>query len=382
MSEKVSVLFTLPAGSGEDYRAQETLRGISSQTYPSALIEVIEVQYVPVAPGAHTSALNAAWESATGEFVAHADPGVVWDGTKVERQVRRLQDDPSLAACAHWMTVRASGGRARLLNLEALETYGLRIGCLLGVPWGPGAAMFRREAMTQLGAYRNVVQVLWEYAVRLAEKGHQVDLIGEDLAVWHVEADASVEEEGLDLTPRRVRQSFMKSYLDRTTPEALFPGSGRQDLGQLVLAGLHQKNDDLEAAHALCVEAGRDSDLPEASYWHGMVHRREGDFEGARRWFRKTTNLEVLPGICGSTVVLLQRVMQMPEYGSARELALRLMQQLHSEGTWDPCHFLGLCEACIGDGTAEERRLLEEVQEIEFRALFDRSFQLASQGRI
>ena len=72
--------------------------------------------------------------------------------------------------------------------------------------------------------------------------------------------------------------------------------------------------------------------------------------------------------------------MQMPEYGSAREVALRFMQQLHSEGTWDPDSFVGLCETCLGGGTAEERRLLEEVQEIEFRALFDRSFQLASQG--
>ncbi len=312
MSEKVSVLFTLPAGSGEDDRAQETLRGISAQTYPSALIELIEVRYVPVAPGAHTSALNAAWESATGEFVVHAEPGVVWDGTKVERQVRRLQDDPSTGACAHWMTVQASNGRASLLDLEALEAYGLLIGCLLDVPWGPGAAMFRKEAMAELGAYRNVAQVLWEYAVRLAEKGHRVDLIGEDLAVWHVDAVAPLGEERLDLTPNRVRHSFMKSYLDRTMPEALFPGGGRQDLGQLILAGLHQKNDDLEAAHALCVEAGRDANLPEASYWHGMTHRREGDFERARRWFRKAAQLEILPGIGDSAVAPLQRVMQMP----------------------------------------------------------------------
>ncbi|MDP6778540.1 MAG: hypothetical protein QGI83_17435, partial [Candidatus Latescibacteria bacterium] len=361
-------------------RSQEALRAISAQTYPSGLMETIEVQYVPVAPGAHTSALNAAWESATGEFVVHAESGVVWDGTKVERQVRQLQEDPSLSACVHCMTACASNGRARLLDLRPLETYGLLIGCLLDVPWGPGAAVFRKEAMAELGVYRNVDQVLWEYAVRLAEKGHPVELTDEDLAVWHVDEGPVHEGQGLDLAPSRVRHSFMKSYLDRMTPEALFPGSGRQELGQLVLAGLHHRNDDLAAAHALCTLAGRDTGLPEASYWHGMTHRREGDFQGARRWFRGTTRLEVLSGIRESTVGLLQRVMQMPEYGSAREAALRLMQQLNAEGTWDPNHLVGLCETCLEGGTPEERRLLEEVQEIEFCVVFDRSFELASQG--
>ena len=300
MSEMVSVLFTLPAGSGKDDRVQETLRGISAQTYPSALTEVIEVEYVPGVPGGHTSALNAAWERATGEFVVHAEPGVVWDGTKVERQVRRLQDDPSSGACAHWMTVRASSGRVSVLDLKALETYGLLIGCLLDVPWGPGAAMFRKEAVAELGAYRNVAQVLWEYAVRLAVKGLLVDLLGEDLAVWHVDVEAASEAGGLDLAPSRVRHTFMKSYLDQTTPEALFPGGAPQDPGQLVLAGLHYRNDDLGAVHSCCAEAGRDTNLLEASFWQGMADRREGDFEGARRWFRKAANLEILPGLCAS----------------------------------------------------------------------------------
>ncbi len=57
------------------------------------------------------------------------------------------------------------------------------------------------------------------------------------------------------------------------------------------------------------------------------------------------------------------------------------MQRLHSEGTWDPNHFVGLCEACLESGTAEERKLLEEVQEIEFHTMFDRCFGLASGGQ-
>ena len=98
MSEKVSVLLVLPAGSSESAEAQETLHGVSAQTYPSELMEVIKVQYMPSEPGANTSALNAAREEATGSYLVHAQPGVVWDGNKIEQQVVSLQANPSADA--------------------------------------------------------------------------------------------------------------------------------------------------------------------------------------------------------------------------------------------------------------------------------------------
>ena len=59
MSEKVSILLVMPSGSGQSTEAQETLQGISAQTYPTELTEVIKVEYMPFEPGANTSALNA-----------------------------------------------------------------------------------------------------------------------------------------------------------------------------------------------------------------------------------------------------------------------------------------------------------------------------------
>lgn len=48
-------------------------------------------------------------------------------------------------------------------------------------------------------------------------------------------------------------------------------------------AALHLRNDDLESCHALV----QDSESPDASYLHGILHRREKDFDNAEYWFRR-----------------------------------------------------------------------------------------------
>lgn len=375
MSEKVSVLFALPSGSADTAAVQEALRGISAQTYPSSLIEVVQVQYASGVPGGQTSALNAARESASGTFVVQTEPGVVWDGNKLERQVSQLQSRPSAGACVHRMIARDAAGKTQAMDLADVRRYGFRIGCLLRSPWGPGAAMLQKEAMAQVGMYRNVGEVLWEYAVRLIDQGHDVALLDEDLAVWNLGEEAPRARTRVPLFPEQVRHPFLKSYLDRMRPEKLFPAS--EAAGKLVMAGLYQNNDDLEVSHRICQEVGAAADCPEASYWHGMVHRREPDFSNARGWFQKAAGLAALPEIHDEVVRFLQRVLQVPEYGAAREKAFRFLQHLQSQGTWDPFYYTELCQAYRQDADAEDRRLLAEIQELEFCALFDWTYRLA-----
>ena len=55
-------------------------------------------------------------------------------------------------------------------------------------------------------------------------------------------------------------------------------------------AGLWLLAGDLHHSHTLSQE------LPtaEGSYWHGIMHRREGDFENAKYWFRRVGQHAVL----------------------------------------------------------------------------------------
>lgn len=377
MTEKVSILLALPVNTVEDTAVQETLRSIASQTYPASLIEVMQIQYAPDAPGAHTSALNAARDEATGAFVIHVSPGVVWDANKVEQQVQRLQQNPSAGACVHRMTARSSSGKTWSFSLREMRAYGPEIGCLMSPPWGPSAAMFPKEVATRVGAYRNVEEALWEYAIRLIHKGHALDLLDEDLAVWNT---GSVRiSDRRPILPLRIRYPFLKSYLDRIPVEALFSGKklASSAYGRLVLAGLHQHNDDLDASHVLCQKVGVDADCAGASYWHGMVHRRDPDFDNARYWFRKAGDFPALSEVSAEVIGLLQRVLQVPDYGQARGAALQLLRRLQENGMWDALYFTDLCETCAGRGTAEDRRLLEEIQEVEFNAVFDWTYRTA-----
>ena len=56
------------------------------------------------------------------------------------------------------------------------------------------------------------------------------------------------------------------------------------NLPALVTCGLLIWNDDIPAAHPIAQEIENDS----GSYWHAIVHRREGDFANAKYWFRRT----------------------------------------------------------------------------------------------
>ncbi len=114
MPEKVSVLFAVPTNGNADV-IDTTRRSIVSQTYPQSLLEISEVQYVASAPGGHAAAINAARESATGLFVVQAEPGVIWDHHKLERQVSFLEEHAHLAG-APLGEGRGGGGRRHRLG--------------------------------------------------------------------------------------------------------------------------------------------------------------------------------------------------------------------------------------------------------------------------
>ena len=76
----------------------------------------------------------------------------------------------------------------------------------------------------------------------------------------------------------------------------------------------------------------------------------------------------------------LLRVLQIPDFGKARDVALEFLRHLEDRKTWDPLYFLELCLHNTQNGMPEETRLMEEIQEIEFRVLFDWTYRSATRG--
>ncbi len=114
----------------------------------------------------------------------------------------------------------------------------------------------------------------------------------------------------------------------------------------LVRGGLFYVLDALPDAHALFQDAPGDL----AAYWHGMMHRREGDFDNARYWFRRAGVL--------------------PVFGEMHHAAANHSELMARQSNWDPYLFTGQCEqARFGD--PDLRKELAALQRAEFDALFD-----------
>jgi hypothetical protein len=120
----------------------------------------------------------------------------------------------------------------------------------------------------------------------------------------------------------------------------------------LVRGGLLYALDDLDGCHRFFQDVH--SDL--GSYWHGMMHRREADFDNARFWFRRAGALPVFDRLHGEIAAI------------SHDMAKQI--------TWDPYLFTGMCEQAR-HGADDERGELPQLQRAEFEVLFDYSWRQA-----
>jgi hypothetical protein len=115
---------------------------------------------------------------------------------------------------------------------------------------------------------------------------------------------------------------------------------------RLIRAGLLYAYDGIDESHRIVQEIRTD----QASYWHGMLHRREGDFENARYWFRRTGKLGVFAEM----------------HARAADVSPLMRRQLD----WDPYAFVGQCEQARFGGDVNQKELVA-LQRIEFQVMFD-----------
>jgi hypothetical protein len=114
----------------------------------------------------------------------------------------------------------------------------------------------------------------------------------------------------------------------------------------LARAGLLYLIDAIDESHRIVKDVPGD----ESAYWHGMIHRREGDFDNARYWFRRAGVL--------------------PVFGELHAAAAKICPSMAAQMNWDPYLFTGLCEQeKFGDRDHHDE--LVGLQRPEFDTLFD-----------
>ena len=114
----------------------------------------------------------------------------------------------------------------------------------------------------------------------------------------------------------------------------------------LVRGGLLYAVDAIHDAHKIFQDAPGDL----GAYWHGMMHRREGDFDNARYWFRRAGTL--------------------PVFAEMHHAASEYSAVMARQADWDPYLFTGECEQARF-GETEIAESLKALQRTEFEVLFD-----------
>ena len=163
---------------------------------------------------------------------------------------------------------------------------------------------------------------------------------------------------GVGPTPRATRLplSELNRKVDRFSEEAGLPSA----LQPLVRSAALLWHDYLDESHSL----SQDIHTPDGSFLHGVMHRREPDYNNAKYWFQRVGNHGCFADIAEQVARLLESKRQKE---LTADLALR--------GDWDPFAFVDACEEAANRPSSDDRvQTLKAIQEIEFDCLLAHVF--------
>lgn len=145
----------------------------------------------------------------------------------------------------------------------------------------------------------------------------------------------------------------LRSGLDAVFAGRRLPESTRN----LIWAAALLWHDHLDEAHGIV----QDASSGDPAFIHGILHRREPDYGNAKYWFNRVGRHAAFPLIAARVAGLVGIT------GS------RLVSTLIPGGTWQPLKFIDLCEeTALKPGGDPVKKLLREIQRIEFETLLER----------
>jgi hypothetical protein len=125
--------------------------------------------------------------------------------------------------------------------------------------------------------------------------------------------------------------------------------------GEAMLAGLWLWHDWLDESHTI----SQGLHGPTGSFWHAIMHRREGDFSNAKYWYARCADHPILPSLNAQASAILNPL-------PADKSILRLTAH-----GWNPNAFVDFVEA-LHDHPADPRhRIAVALQRLEWRVLFE-----------
>ena len=136
-----------------------------------------------------------------------------------------------------------------------------------------------------------------------------------------------------------------------------------------LLAGLWLRHDYLDESHTI----SQNLNSATGSFWHAIMHRREGDFSNAKYWYARCRNHPALAEI-GSRIAPASTELGL---GGGADPAL---ERLVRGGPWDPDRFVDFVSRVNRQGAGPQRDIAVRLQQLEWSALFDHCILAAAGG--
>lgn len=165
----------------------------------------------------------------------------------------------------------------------------------------------------------------------------------------------------LPLRPVSTVDAAMDREIGALRPETL---AGSEEAGLSLQAGFYLWNGSLDRSHTIAQEI----ETPTGSYWHGLMHRMEGDYSNAKYWFRLVGGHPAMASLPSKLLALLEEThaQGMLQASPAGQRVLLAAEQAQ----WAPYSFIdAVAETERGQGTGDMRSLLEAMQHAELAAL-------------
>jgi hypothetical protein len=165
------------------------------------------------------------------------------------------------------------------------------------------------------------------------------------------------------LVPSGDGNTTARDLLSGVQPTDLITGSvARPDEAKSMLSGLWLYFDWLDQSHTI----SQSIDTPTGSFWHAIMHRREGDFSNSKYWYGRCASHPSMQTLAGQAPRLINT---MP----ADKSLLRLIAS-----GWNPNAFVDLVEQSHDSLDDPRHAAAVALQRLEWQVLFDECTRRAS----
>ncbi len=147
-----------------------------------------------------------------------------------------------------------------------------------------------------------------------------------------------------------------RDILESTKPADLLDQSIRNPQeAQALLAGLWLWHDYLHESHAIAQKI----DTPTGSFWHAIMHRREGDFANSKYWYARCADHPVLNTLAAHAGAVVH---QLPADNGILKVVI---------SGWNPNGFVDLVADVYRKPDDPRHEVAVRLQQLEWRILFE-----------